>query len=195
MNHKIVENVKRDRERIRYAERFGKEVPHFRPRVWVRLPLNFKLKLRPVISIMLNSLFTRLQYKDRNLIPKIFFFSYEPSLDLSSSRIPLQDSQTIHRFHDLFAKLSQFPNSTLRLNLSCNRDWQTRKNTPVLEGQTTWFFLETPFCIFNSARSLIVPLNVISMIPLSNEQEWLCVDVLVPKWLRRWWRLKYLSGL
>ena len=34
----------------------------------------------------------------------------------------------------------------------CNRDWQTHKNTPILEGQTLWFFLETPFWIFNSAK-------------------------------------------
>ena len=122
MNHKTVENVKRDRERIRYAERFGKEVPHCRPRVWVRLPLNFRMKLRPVISIMLNSLFTRLQYKARILIPKNFFYLYKPPLDLSLIKnFPARITYNSPVPRPV-CEIPQFPNPTLRLKLYCDRD-------------------------------------------------------------------------
>ena len=44
---------------------FGKEVPHYRPRVWVRLPLNFTIETENFYINMLNCLIARLHYTER----------------------------------------------------------------------------------------------------------------------------------
>ena len=82
MNYKFAENVKRNRERGTVHGQFGKEVAHCRPRIWVRLPVNSETEIENCYIDFLKIVY-KVTIQRQNIITKIFFFLYEPSLDMS----------------------------------------------------------------------------------------------------------------
>ena len=132
---------------------------------------------------MLNSLFTRLQYKARILIPKNFFYLYKPPLDLSLIKNSLQETQTIHRFHDLFAKYPDF--QTLRYGWTKLWTWLTNPQEHTSSWRTNQkFFPRNPLPIFNSARSSIVTTERYLVDPLT---QWTKMIVCRCSWMKEIW--------
>ena len=107
LNHKKCRKCKEKERKKTIHWQFGKEVPHCCPRVWVCLPLISKTETE-TCYINLMKVVYKVTIQRQNIITKILFFLYEPSLDMSWSRFHLQDPQLILRSTTCLRNLPDF---------------------------------------------------------------------------------------
>ena len=169
---------------------FGKEVPHCRPRVWVRLPLSFTIETDNFYNNMLNvwkqGCTTQTYRKPYDLLLLVRTTTwYELYQDF------LQSHRMILRFHDLFVQILPIskPLATAESD-SCDRGWQNpQEHTRSWRTNPLVYFLKLPLQPSTQLDFFNTQLNIISNRLIQfNKDVWFSLLLLNVRWLRRWWR-------